>query len=331
MSALLRRRQILIAGAAGGLALLAGDARAARDTTWCWRGTALGADSTILLAHPDRAVGRAGNRGLPCRDRPTRADLQPLPAGFGALAAEPPGPPRCARRSSWSSCWPSRPASRPRPAAPSMSPCSRCGISMPSHFAAPAPTPPARRRRRSRPPRHWSAGGRSRSAPTGSALHRPGMAVTLNGVAQGYITDRVADLLRDRASTMSWWSWARSGRSGATRTERPGRPALPIPGIRRPCCCSCRSRGRRLPPRAATARGSTPATAITTYFDPASGRSAFHHAGVSVIAARATVADALSTALAVLPAYAARQPLAAFGPATAYLMEPNGEQILLGV
>ena len=64
-------------------------------------------------------------------------------------------------------------------------------------------------------------------------------------------------------------------------------------------------------------------------FDPASGRSAFHHAGVSVIAARATVADALSTALAILPASAARQPLATFGPATAYLMEPDGQQILL--
>ena len=29
-------------------------------------------------------------------------------------------------------------------------------------------------------------------------FRRPGMAVTLNGVAQGYITDRVADLLRGR-------------------------------------------------------------------------------------------------------------------------------------
>ena len=61
-------------------------------------------------------------------------------------------------------------------------------------------------------------------------------------------------------------------------------------------------------------------------FDPATGRSAIHHAAVSVTAARAMVADALSTALTILPAAAARRPLATFGPATAYLFALDGEQ-----
>jgi thiamine biosynthesis lipoprotein len=61
-------------------------------------------------------------------------------------------------------------------------------------------------------------------------------------------------------------------------------------------------------------------------FDPASGRSASYHLGVSVVAARAMVADALSTALAVLPTRAAPPPLATLGPATAYLSAPDGGQ-----
>ena len=55
MSVRFGRRRLLIAASAGGLALVAGVARATRATTWRWQGSALGADSTILLAHPDRA------------------------------------------------------------------------------------------------------------------------------------------------------------------------------------------------------------------------------------------------------------------------------------
>ena len=60
---------------------------------------------------------------------------------------------------------------------------------------------------------------------------RPGMAVTLNGIAQGYITDRVTDLLRrgglDRALVDMGRSmpWA----SGATGSH--GAPAWPTPTI----------------------------------------------------------------------------------------------------
>ena len=66
------------------------------------------------------------------------------------------------------------------------------------HFADPAADPAGPAERRSLPPWHWSTGARSRSTPAGSHFSRPGMAVTLNGVAQGYITDRIADLLRGR-------------------------------------------------------------------------------------------------------------------------------------
>ena len=56
MSVRFGRRRLLIAASAGGLALVAGVARATRATTWRWQGSALGAESTMLLAHPDRAA-----------------------------------------------------------------------------------------------------------------------------------------------------------------------------------------------------------------------------------------------------------------------------------
>ena len=64
-------------------------------------------------------------------------------------------------------------------------------------------------------------------------------------------------------------------------------------------------------------------------FDPATGRSAHRHATVSVTAPRAMVADALSTALTILAADAARRPLATFGPATAYLFALDGVKVTI--
>ena len=68
------------------------------------------------------------------------------------------------------------------------------------HFPAPAPIRRVRRRRRSRRCVPWSITGRSDRRDRISFARR-GMAVTLNGIAQGYITDRVADRLRAEGMT----------------------------------------------------------------------------------------------------------------------------------
>ena len=142
---------------------------------------------------------------------------------------------------------------------------------------------------------------------------RPGMAVTLNGIAQGYITDRVASLLQDVGMGDVLLDIGEVRALGRHPDGRPWRV-----GLRRAAEPETVARTVTLIDRAiATSAGiASPFDASGRHhhlFDPATGRPAQAARQVSVIAPRATVADALSTALAVAPpaqaaAYAARFP-----------------------
>jgi thiamine biosynthesis lipoprotein len=128
------------------------------------------------------------------------------------------------------------------------------------------------------------------------------MAVTLNGIAQGYITDRVTDLLR-AARFDSVLVQLGETRAGAPRSEgRPWRVGIPDPFVPGGMIETVEAVDL------AIATSSGPATRFDAagrhhhLFDPATGRSADRWASVSVVAPRATTADALSTALAVSPA-----------------------------
>ena len=142
---------------------------------------------------------------------------------------------------------------------------------------------------------------------------RPGMAITLNGIAQGYITDRVAAMLQDAGMGDVLLD---IGEVRALGRHPDGRPWHV--GLRRAAQPETIARTVTLADRAvATSAGiASPFDASGRrhhLFDPATGRPAREAGQVSVIAPRATMADALSTALAVSPptqaaAYAARFP-----------------------
>ena len=131
---------------------------------------------------------------------------------------------------------------------------------------------------------------------------RPGMAITLNGIAQGYITDRVADAAAGR----------RHGKRPPRHRRSPGArpPSRRAPLARRPSprgaagdgrthCHAHRPRRRHLGRYREPVRARAAATTTCSTPRPAGPR---QRAGqVSVIAPRATMADALSTALAVSP------------------------------
>jgi FAD:protein FMN transferase len=61
-------------------------------------------------------------------------------------------------------------------------------------------------------------------------LERPGMGVTLNGIAQGYITDRVTDILRENGCdrTFGKWAAAKFALLAVTPTGGPGASVSPI-------------------------------------------------------------------------------------------------------
>lgn len=127
-----------------------------------------------------------------------------------------------------------------------------------------------------------------RVAPGRIAFARPGMAVTLNGIAQGYITDRVADLLRRAGLETVLVSL---GETRALGAHPDGRPWQVAPG----------QGAEALPLADGALATSEPAASSGHILDPRSGLTGTDASRVTVAAPTATVADAVSTALTLLP------------------------------
>lgn len=126
-------------------------------------------------------------------------------------------------------------------------------------------------------------------------LEQDAMALTLNGIAQGYITDRLVAVLREAGLNdvlIDCGEIYGAGRHPSGRTWQVAladNPAGPV---------SCQNQA------VATSSGATVipgAPGLKDHlFDPASGASAKRYKSLSVIAPSATLADGLSTALSVL-------------------------------
>jgi FAD:protein FMN transferase len=159
----------------------------------------------------------------------------------------------------------------------------------------------------------------------GATIHlgAPGMAVTLNGIAQGYITDRVGDLLRGRgfqhvlinmgeqlALGPKWDGEA--WRVGIANPAATNMPLLELP----------MTNGA-----VATSGGYgylfDPAGRFAHILDPGTGAPARRWASVTVLAERAATADGLSTALTVVPVE--RAPMLLSSGARAFLI-PEGSK-----
>lgn len=130
---------------------------------------------------------------------------------------------------------------------------------------------------------------------------RPGMAATLNGIAQGYITDRVTELLRAEGLGSTLVDLGEIRALGSRPAGGPWRIGLGGPGDRY-------GPGRRITLADRAVATSSPAGTVLDpaghhhhLFDPATGRSSEGARRVSVVAPDAMLADALSTALAIVP------------------------------
>ena len=125
----------------------------------------------------------------------------------------------------------------------------------------------------------------------------PGMAVTLNGIAQGYATDRVADLLRAHGLATVLVHLGETRIAGRPEPRGAWRIALPDGRI------------IALAEDTALATSSPDGTRFSPcchhLFDPTTGRSARDAVPVTLRAPTAALADALSTAAAIAPQRAA--------------------------
>ena len=158
---------------------------------------------------------------------------------------------------------------------------------------------------------------------------RPGMAATLNGIGQGYVTDRVVERLRaggvehalvDMGEIRALGTYPEGGpwRVGLEDPDEPGRAAERVPLVDRAVSTSG-GYGTRF----------DPAGRFNHIFDPADGRTSWRYRAVSVVAPTATEADALSTAFTLMPLDRTAEVVRARGLA-AYFVLPDGRRIIQG-
>jgi FAD:protein FMN transferase len=148
--------------------------------------------------------------------------------------------------------------------------------------------------------------GRVRFDPLSVQFARKDMALTFNGIAQGYITDKIAALLRARGFAHVLVDM---GEIRAVGPQHDGRAwPVPIAGGNRVVGL----KDRALATSATLGTTFDEAGHVGHILDPSKGLPAGGRRQITVEAPSAALADALSTALCVLTADASAQTLAAF-------------------
>jgi thiamine biosynthesis lipoprotein len=281
-----RRRFLTIAAACGGIAAMGGASPPAQ--AWEWRGAALGADALLRLYHPDRAQARALIRDC-------LAEVERLEAIFSLYRDD-----SALRRLNRDGGLTAPPVELVEVLSLAAAMSRRSGgyfdvTVQPlwqlyaDHFATPGADP----------------AGPSDAAitavlplvgwrgvvvePARIRLARDGMAVTLNGIAQGYVTDRVAQLLRRRGMSAVLVDMGEIAALGPRADGSPWRVAVSGGGdirLSEGAVATSSADGTRFSP------------SCHHIFDPTTGRSARDVGEVTIRDRRAVLADARSTAIA---------------------------------
>jgi len=155
---------------------------------------------------------------------------------------------------------------------------------------------------------------------------RPGMGLTLNGIAQGYVTDRITEILRDHGCdrVLADMGCSELRASGRRVDGRPWRVGLADPRQPETFAVTFDLTNRALCTSGGYGTKFEASGRFHHLFDPATGRSAHHYIAVSVFAESATIADALSTALYTTPPERGSRLLEEFSGVSALVTRPDG-------
>lgn len=145
-----------------------------------------------------------------------------------------------------------------------------------------------------------------------------GQEVTLNGIAQGYVTDRVANLLRGRGWSHVLINLGEMRALDGRPDGDPWRVSLPEAGLTVPLT------GGALATSQGGATRFEPSGRHHHLFDPFKGASANRYRSVTAAAADATTADALSTALFAVSGNRASNMIRRVGNIEAWLTGADG-------
>jgi thiamine biosynthesis lipoprotein len=327
-SPLTRRRLIAIAAMAGG-AVLAGGRRALADTPVRWQGSALGAQVSVEIHHPDRA--QAERLVQVCVQEVRRLERQ--------FSLYRPDSAICALNRIGVLAAPDADMVALLKAARSFAEFTDGAFDptvqplwtlYASHFAQerPAPEGPSAERLAEA---LTKVGYRDLKVSADRiALLRPGAAITLNGIAQGYATDRVVDRLRAAGLTTTLVDMGEIRALGARPDGTPWQVGLADPDQPGVVSETIGLADRAVATTAGAGFRFDPAGRFTHLFDPGTGHSPQRYRSVSVIAPTATEADALSTAFSLLPTSRIRDIVAMRPGIQVHLTDSHGAAMVYG-
>lgn len=326
---LTRRRFLAIGAVAAGLSLLPHRLlRAEGVPVRVWRGVALGADASLSIAHPDPAEADR----LIALSLEEVARLERVFSLYNANSA--------LRRLNRDGLLDSPPADLVRLLSEAAAVARSTGGAFDptvqplwqlyaGHFARSGADPAG-------PPEGAVRAARAlvdvralRVEPDRIAFAAAGMAVTLNGIAQGYITDRVTERLKTEGLEHVLVDMGELRALGHHPSGRPWTVGLADPAAPDRSAATVELTDGALATSGGYGTRFDAAGRFTHLFDPASGTCAAQWLAVTVQAPDATTADALSTALSVVPADRVPAILAAYPGVTARFTHPDGRILRL--
>ena len=155
--------------------------------------------------------------------------------------------------------------------------------------------------------------------------HR-GMGLTLNGIAQGYVTDRVVDILREGGITSSLVDMGESRAIGVHPDGTPWRVGIADPDHPERVDGVLEAVDRAVATSGAYGFRFDPDGRFNHLLDPRTGSSARLYRSVTVVMPTATAADALSTAFSLLSEEAIAETLRRIGSGEVRLTTDSGEK-----
>jgi thiamine biosynthesis lipoprotein len=159
------------------------------------------------------------------------------------------------------------------------------------------------------------------------AFARPGMSITLNGIAQGYAADLALDALRERGIHDALLDTGEFGAEGERRPRQPWTIGIQHPRAPDAVVATVAMDGRFLATSGDYATTFSDDFVDNHIFDPGTGRSPRALSSVAVAAATGMEADGLTKPMMVLDLARAQALLARFPGAGAIWMDKSGQVV----
>ncbi|WP_262273025.1 FAD:protein FMN transferase [Microvirga yunnanensis] len=161
------------------------------------------------------------------------------------------------------------------------------------------------------------------------ALPRRGMGLTLNGIAQGYATDRVVNLLRAEGIEHTLVDMGEPRAIGAHPSGQPWRVGIADPDRPERILETFDAINQAVATSGSYGFRFDPAGRFNHLFDPRTGGAAHLYRSVTVVMPTATAADALSTAFSLMPPDGIGRVLARLGTGRVHLVTASGERLVV--